>query len=50
MIAASKGASPNNKSLAMASMLDGGASTGIDPIFSKIDILSGANAIEDAVI
>jgi RTX calcium-binding nonapeptide repeat (4 copies) len=50
LTAASKGAISNGKSLAMASMLDGGASTGIEPIFSKIDILSGANAIEDAVI
>jgi Ca2+-binding RTX toxin-like protein len=48
--AASKGISSNGKSLAMASMLDGGASTGIDPIFSKIDIISGANVVNDAVI
>jgi hypothetical protein len=48
-LAASKGTSLNNKST-MASILDSGASTGSDPIFDRLNILSGDTSTADAVI
>jgi Ca2+-binding RTX toxin-like protein len=47
---ASKGSSLNNRMMSMATSLDAGASTGIDALSAKLDILSGASSTADAVI
>jgi Ca2+-binding RTX toxin-like protein len=54
LAATKKGSSINSRSMmsmaSMSSILDTGASTGVDALAAKIDILSGANSTADVVI